>query len=52
LPFALDFPFSYEKAEEAVSPKTQMTINAGNFLSNAEIFIISPLLFFAAVAAG
>jgi hypothetical protein len=46
LPFALAFPFSYKKAEEAVSPKAQMTMNTGNFLSNVEIFIISPFLIF------
>ena len=45
LPFALAFPFSCEKAEEAVSPKAQMTMNTGNFLSNVEIFIISPFIF-------
>jgi len=28
-----------------VSPKAQMTINTGNFLSNVEIFIISPFPF-------
>ena len=43
--FAL--PLSCEKAEEAVSPKVQMTMNTGNFLSSVEIFIISPYLFFA-----
>jgi hypothetical protein len=33
-----------------VSPKAQMTINTGNFLSNVEIFIISPFLVFATVS--
>ena len=52
LALALAAGLTAAKAEEAVSPKAQMTMNAGNFLSNVEIFIISPFLLFAAVASG
>lgn len=44
LPFALAFPFSFEKAGEAMSPKALMTMNTGNAFSNTEIFINFPFL--------